>query len=124
MSSANYPTLFGPDDNDRRRMYRQVNPETSIDAAYSVNLSKDRRLVLEAVTQHEHDHPDGFTRSEIAELVVFGRHDEHGRALRARIESIRRRTSDFSDFLEDTGERRDKEAVLKLKKGTDDTPTA
>ena len=110
------PHLFDPDDEDRRDMYRRENPPTSKDAAHSVDLKGDRKLVLDTVARYEVYKPAGFTRAEIAELAILGGLDREGRPLRARIESIRRRVSDFNDVLEETGERQDGEALFRLKR--------
>ena len=100
---------------DVAKLYRPENPMTSIDAAYSVDLKGDRKLVFDAIRSNEKDHPEGFTRAEIAEIIVYGHINPLGREERARVESLRRRVSDFVDVVEETGSKRGREALLRLK---------
>lgn len=94
---------------------RPTDPDTSHEAAHLVDLHGDRKLVYDAIKANERNHPEGFTRAEIAEIVVLGHVDPSGRERRARVESIRRRVSDFVEVVEETGKRRGREALLRLK---------
>lgn len=98
----------------RFTLHRSTDPDTSIAAAHTVDLKGDRRLVYETASRWQSRFPNGFTRAQLAELCILGHEDEEGRPLRARIESIRRRVSDFTDILIDTGERSDGEAIFKI----------
>jgi len=101
---------------DPSKIVRPTDPATSHEAAFTVDLKGDRKLVFDAIKANEPNHPEGFTRAEIAEIVIYGRVRPDGRAERARVESIRRRVSDFVDVVEETGAKRGSEALLRLKR--------
>lgn len=101
---------------DPSKIVRPTDPSTSHEAAFTVDLKGDRLLAYNAMRAHERDHPEGFSRAEIAEIIVLGHVHPEGRAQRARIESIRRRVSDFVDVVEETGAKRGTEALLRLKR--------
>lgn len=100
---------------DPEKIVRPTDPETSHEAAHLVDLKGDRKLVYDAIKANEPNHPEGFTRAEIAEIIVYGRVSPTGREERARVESLRRRVSDFVEVVEETGEKRGREALLRLK---------
>lgn len=101
---------------DRSKIVRRSDPPESHESAMSVDLKGDRLLVFNAMRANEANHPEGYTRAEIAEYVYLGYLDTmERRQQRARIESLRRRVSDFVTVVERTGEKRGREALLKLK---------
>jgi hypothetical protein len=100
---------------DPEKIVRPTDPVTSHEAAVTVDLKGDRKLVFDAIRANEAAHPEGFTRAEIAEIVVYGHVQPQGREERARVESLRRRVSDFVEVVEETGAKRGREALLRLK---------